>query len=261
MNTLPDLRDVLAEEPTGLRAPDLDAVMAGGRSLRRRRTTARGLGALAAVALVVAGATGVVGSVASDTDDVAATPDAVVEHAAAARAAHDEADARVRRFARLPLDAAAWSGTRPDGEQGSRALPRDDREWATLQWLRWTAELPGGGRLYVSSDNEPAGDAAAGPPPGQEQEACTRVFVDDRCTTTRVPGGVVAVERGHTDTGERGLRASYTPDDPAGSWVMADVTTPQSAQSPYTAAQLVDLVTDGHMALPVPLARDELPEE
>ncbi|GAA1918779.1 hypothetical protein [Nocardioides marmoribigeumensis] len=255
-STVQDLRDALADEPFELRAPDVDAVMAGGRRLRRRRTTTRALGAVAAAALVVAGVAGVTHLRAPGAGAVLGSPDSVAEHAALARAAHEEADSAVRRFVRVPLDVAAWSGTRPDGEQGSRALPRDDREWATLQWLRFRADLPSGGSVFVLTQNEPPSDAAAGPPTGQEDRACTHVYLS--CTTTRVPGGVVALEHGRTDDGERGLRASFTPDDPSGSWVLVEVSRPAAAPSPYTSDQLVALATDPAMSLPVPLAADDV---
>ena len=262
-STLQDLRDALAEEEHGLRAPDLGTLLEDGRRLRRRRTTGRAVGAVAAAALVVAGAAGVVrldpsGSDGGDVAATTATREVVVERAAQARDAHVRIDTRVRRLVWVPLSTRAWSGTRPDGEQGSRELPRDDREWATLQWLDFTADLPAGARLDVTTSNEPSGGAAPGPPAGQERRACTNVY--DSCRTIRVRGGVVAVERGPDHEGRQGLRASFTPDDPAESWVMADVTTPLGEASPYSREQLVELVTDPEMSLPVPLAREELPD-
>jgi hypothetical protein len=260
-HTLQDLRDALAAEPDDVLAPpDLDSVVARGRLARRRRTTVRGAGAVAALVLVVAGAADVADRLegGSATGTVLASPDAVAVHAAQARAAQAVVDARVSRFVDAPLERGAWSGTRPDGEQGSRALPRDDREWATLQWLRVRADLPDGGSLFVSTDNQPASQASGGLAVGREHRACTRVYLS--CTTRRVASGVVAIEHGRTDDGQRGLRASFTPDAPDGSWVLVEVTTPRGDPAPYTADQLAELATDPAMSLPVPLATDELPD-
>ncbi len=265
-HTLDDLSDVLAEEPAGLRAPDLDAVLRDGHALRRRRTTARGLGATAAALVLVAGAVGATrlldGPGAGTDGVVAVSPDAVADQVAAARAAQERVDARVGQLIGPGApEVGAWSATRPDGDVGSRALPRNDREWATLVWLRYTGEVGTEGyRAFVLTDNGPdtAAEAAAAEPGVASDRFCTNVYA--RCETSRVAGGVVAVERGRTDDGRVGVRASFTPDDVTRSWVLVEVTSPAGSTA-YPAKHLVDLAQDPQMSLPSPLSPDELPDE